>query len=374
MDDRTMSRAARCVALGGVLLVGSACALGEPTSRPSESRPEALRAEMQAEGSLFRTTGPLRLRFTLVNTTDDPVTIPLEVPIRAGDGIILPPELVFGSGEQRWLSLVFEGAESKTLQPPAPPADAPPPSGDDVRELRLGPHGSVGTELDLRTCLQASRYSGTYRIEWRPLNGRLGALSAQFRVEPRKDAIVVTDQGKITFNLAYDEAPHNVENFLDLAGSGFYNGKTFHRVVPGFVLQGGCPKGDGTGVRPDGKVMPAELRNGPVEPGMLLMARKPSDVNSGSCQFFIALARVPELDGKYTVIGQARDEESLRTLQQLASVPTDKRDRPVSPLVIRSINLVDVQENHPRHLELRGHTSSPPPASTKPANEGAGRP
>ena len=107
---------------------------------------------------------------------------------------------------------------------------------------------------------------------------------------------------------------------------------------------------------------------------MLLMAHKPSDVNSGSCQFFIALARVPELDGKYTVIGQAHDEESLRTLQQLASVPADKRDRPVSPLVIRSINLVDVQENHPRHLELRGHTSSPPPASAKSADGATGQP
>ena len=74
------------------------------------------------------------------------------------------------------------------------------------------------------------------------------------------------------------------------------------------------------------------------------------------------------------LVGQARDEESLRTLQQLASVPADKRDRPVSPLVIRSINLVDVQENHPRHLELRGHTSSPPPASAKSADGAAGQP
>ena len=96
----------------------------------------------------------------------------------------------------------------------------------------------------------------------------------------------------------------------------------------------------------DGKTVPAEFSDTPIELGTLVMAHKPDDPNSASCQFFIALARLEDLDGKYTVIGQARDDESLRTLNQLAALPTNRSDRPVKPLVIRSINLVDAAETY----------------------------
>jgi cyclophilin family peptidyl-prolyl cis-trans isomerase len=73
------------------------------------------------------------------------------------------------------------------------------------------------------------------------------------------------------------------------------------------------------------------------------MARKPNDPNSASCQFFIALVRAEDLDEQYTVIGQAQDAESLRTLQQLAALPTDEKHRPLRPVLIRSVSLVDTE-------------------------------
>ena len=152
--------------------------------------------------------------------------------------------------------------------------------------------------------------------------------SLSFRVETRKDAVLVTDYGKITFSLLYERAPRNIENFLDLMRDRFYDGKAIHRVVPHFIIQAG------------------------FEPGTLAMARKPSDPHSASCQFFISLARLPELDGKYTVIGQARGEESLRTLQILSELPTNAQGRPVRPLAIRFFTLVDVSVSEVRQLEL----------------------
>jgi len=345
-----------CIAIWlGLCALAAAATTAPPAAEPRE---DALQAEISAEKTLFTTVGPVRLRFLLRNTSEETVTVPLQNPGPSGRGVALPLELVFGSPGQRCLTVAFQDEEPVEVSGPRTGDSAE--AGSELQELHLAPHGSVGIEIDLRTCLPQSRYPGTYRVEWRPLAGRLGTARAHFRVEPRKDAIIVTDYGKITFSLHYDHAPRNVENFLELANTGFYNGKTFHRVIPGFVLQGGCPKGDGTGVRPDGKTVPAELRDVPVDVGTLLMAHKPSDVNSASCQFFITLARQPELDGQYTVIGQASDEESFRTLQQLAGVPTDKRDRPLTPLYIRSISLVDVEENPPRHLELRDTRNRPP--------------
>ena len=81
------------------------------------------------------------------------------------------------------------------------------------------------------------------------------------------------------------------------------------------------------------------------------MAHKPSDPDSASCQFFICLARLPELDGKYTVIGQASDQESLRTLQIIEQLPTNSDDQPIRPLSIRFFTLVDVPTTQALHLE-----------------------
>lgn len=107
--------------------------------------------------------------------------------------------------------------------------------------------------------------------------------------------------GEIVIEFYPEDAPKTVDNFITLANKGFYNGLTFHRVVPGFVVQGGDPAGNGTGDA--GYNIPAEFNKQKHLTGTVAMARS-SDPNSASCQFYICLAPQPGLDGKYTVFGQ----------------------------------------------------------------------
>ena len=117
-----------------------------------------------------------------------------------------------------------------------------------------------------------------------------------------KYAIIETDNGAIKAELYTDKAPITAKNFIGLANLGFYNGLKFHRVEPGFVVQGGDPKGDGTGG--SGKTISLEtvpeLRH---VKGALAMARS-QDPNSASSQFYITLAETPFLDGNYAVFGK----------------------------------------------------------------------
>lgn len=106
----------------------------------------------------------------------------------------------------------------------------------------------------------------------------------------------------IPFELYPDEAPKTVENFVKLIEDGYYNGKTFHRVIPGFVSQGGCPYGTGSGDL--GYTIPCETKGNPHKhiPGALSMAHRGKD--TGCCQFFIVHEAQPHLDGVHTVFGQ----------------------------------------------------------------------
>jgi peptidyl-prolyl cis-trans isomerase B (cyclophilin B) len=117
-----------------------------------------------------------------------------------------------------------------------------------------------------------------------------------------RTATVETDKGTITFALHEDKAPVTTQNFVGLAERGFYNGLTFHRVEPGFVIQGGCPLGTGTGSS-DQRIkleIHPDLRHDRA--GTVAMARS-SDPNSASCQFYITLAPTPFLDDNYAVFG-----------------------------------------------------------------------
>jgi cyclophilin family peptidyl-prolyl cis-trans isomerase len=326
---------------GAVLLVCVAGALpgraqNQPASQPAPDEP--LRAEIRGVQAIYNPNQPMRVRFALINRSDTTVEIPLAYLPEAKDAIVLPSELIIGSSDEPALYVTYKDEKPVAIRgnpsPPQEPASA---------LLRLAAHGSVGAEVDLRELYRRIRYRGIYRLEWRPLGGRLGTASVRFRVEPPQDAVISTDYGNIAFSLMYDKAPLNVENFLELAREGFYDRKKLHRIIAGYLIQGGCPHGDGTGLRPDGKLIPAEFHPTPFKLGTLAMARKPNDPNSASCQFFISLVRAEELDEQYTVIGQAQDEESLRTLQQLAALPTDQKHRPLQPLLIRSVSLMDTE-------------------------------
>ena len=121
-----------------------------------------------------------------------------------------------------------------------------------------------------------------------------------------------TKKGKVLVELYPEKAPISVTNFIQLVKSGFYNNLTFHRVVPNFVVQGGDPKGNGTGG--PGFTIPAEIGL-PHLQGALAWARLSDDVNpqrrSSGSQFYIALKKLPELDNQYTVFGQVVDGMSV---------------------------------------------------------------
>jgi cyclophilin family peptidyl-prolyl cis-trans isomerase len=115
-------------------------------------------------------------------------------------------------------------------------------------------------------------------------------------------ARITLDNGN-TIDVAFypEDAPKTVENFVTLAKKGFYNGLTFHRVVPDFVVQGGCPKGDGTGG--PGYTIPAEFNSKKHVRGTVAMARS-QHPDSAGCQFYICYGPTPHLDRNYTVFGQ----------------------------------------------------------------------
>jgi peptidyl-prolyl cis-trans isomerase B (cyclophilin B) len=147
-----------------------------------------------------------------------------------------------------------------------------------------------------------------------------------------------TSFGPIHVELFPDVAPGHSKNLIALSKAGFYDGLTFHRIVKGFVIQGGCPNGSGTGG--PGYTVNAEFNNRPHEPGVLSMART-NDPNSAGSQFFICLERVPYLDGQYTVFGRVADKESLEVVKKIGEVRTGPQDRPLDPVFITKAVVVE---------------------------------
>ncbi|MBR0472434.1 MAG: peptidylprolyl isomerase [Methanosphaera sp.] len=120
-----------------------------------------------------------------------------------------------------------------------------------------------------------------------------------------KKAVIKTDKGDITLELFPNEAPGTVENFEKLANDGFYNGLTFHRVIPDFVIQGGCPRGDGTGG--PGYTIKCETKGNPHKHGTGALSMAHAGKDTGGSQFFITHSPQPHLDGVHTVFGQVID-------------------------------------------------------------------
>jgi peptidyl-prolyl cis-trans isomerase B (cyclophilin B) len=145
-----------------------------------------------------------------------------------------------------------------------------------------------------------------------------------------------TSAGPIRLALDSTVAPGHVRNMVALAESGFYDGGCFHRIIKGFMIQGGCPEGTGTGG--PGYRIPAEFNRTPHEPGVLSMART-SDPNSAGSQFFICLEKVAHLDNQYTAFGRAADAASLDVVKAIGAVRTGGGDRPVEPVTIKKVTV-----------------------------------
>ena len=156
----------------------------------------------------------------------------------------------------------------------------------------------------------------------------------------KKVVIEMENGGVMTGELYEDVAPITVENFEKLANSGFYNGLTFHRVIPGFMIQGGCPNGTGTG-GPGYQIQGEFTSNGwkndlKHTTGVLSMARTMMPNSAGS-QFFIMVADAPHLDGQYASFGKIT--EGMDVAQEIALSKRDYSDCPVNPVIIKSITV-----------------------------------
>ncbi|MDR2520165.1 MAG: peptidylprolyl isomerase [Eubacteriaceae bacterium] len=146
--------------------------------------------------------------------------------------------------------------------------------------------------------------------------------------------------GDIKIELDKSAAPITAENFESLVGSGFYDGLTFHRVIKGFMIQGGDPRGDGTGGAKN-RIKGEFSSNGVNNPlshqrGVVSMARS-QDPDSASCQFFIVHQTSPHLDGNYAAFGKI--VEGMDVVDKIAETPTGRNDNPVEPVVIEKAYL-----------------------------------
>jgi cyclophilin family peptidyl-prolyl cis-trans isomerase len=147
-------------------------------------------------------------------------------------------------------------------------------------------------------------------------------------------ATLHTSEGPVEIELFPNEAPKTVENFTRLASEGFYDGLTFHRVIPEFMIQGGCPRGDGTGG--PGYQFEDEFNEHRVARGALAMAN--AGPNTNGSQFFIVTAdEASWLDGKHTVFGQVVSGQDV--VDRISHVDRDMRDRPREPVTIDRIEV-----------------------------------
>ena len=143
-----------------------------------------------------------------------------------------------------------------------------------------------------------------------------------------------TTEGVIVFELFDDDAPETVANFKKLAGDGFYDGLTFHRVIKDFMIQGGCPAGTGTGG--PGYQFDDEINDHKIVRGALAMANAGPNTN-GSQFFIVTTDAAPWLDGKHTVFGRVTFGQDVA--DTISFVDRDSRDRPLEPVVIESISV-----------------------------------
>ena len=165
--------------------------------------------------------------------------------------------------------------------------------------------------------------------------------------------IEMENGGEIKLELYPETAPQSVYNFIYLIGRHFYDGKIFHRVIPGFMIQGGCPEGTGTG-GPGYRIKGEFLFNGvdnklKHKRGVLSMARAQSPNSAGS-QFFIMHQDAPHLDGQYAAFGKVIS--GMEVVDAIASTPTDFRDRPKEDQVMKTVTVDTFGVEYPEPKKL----------------------
>ncbi len=187
-------------------------------------------------------------------------------------------------------------------------------------KLGLDKAFSAAEELEVVVCKQAPK--------------GLNFLEMPVEQLSNYQVVLETNRGDMVLEFWPEAAPNHVRNYLELAYTGFYDGLTFHRVIPGFMIQGGCPDGTGSGNGP--RRIEAEFSTDEKfkhVPGVLSAART-ADPNSASCQFFVMHANAPHLDGQYSAFGKLI--EGLEVVERVVLTPTNTGARPTEKQYIRS--------------------------------------
>lgn len=166
--------------------------------------------------------------------------------------------------------------------------------------------------------------------------------------------IEMENGNKMKVELYPDIAPNTVKNFVSLVKKGFYDGVIFHRVIPGFMIQGGDPQGVGTG-GPGYSIKGEFAANGFDNPlkhtkGVISMARSSRPDSAGS-QFFIMVDDAPHLDGQYAAFGKITD--NVEAAVAISELPTDMRDKPKTPVVIKSVRVDTLGEDYPAPKKVK---------------------
>lgn len=325
-----MRRTPICRCLAFSLICGAA------TSAIAEPHATSINVRLISEKLHVNIGEPIRVQFLIENWSDEPAVlfVPGTDPKLSAEVMGLPIEHVF-SGEA-FAALTIRNDQNRQWNVAVnyqPPATSP--------VVTVGPRSSVGAMVDIREYYTVFKSPGVYRIQWLPYGGVFQSNPLVINVAPLKQAEIVTDLGKMTVRFFYEDAPRHVDNFIELAKTGFYDNLTFHRIESGFFIQGGCPNADGTGIRPDGVKVKSELSTRPQTRGKINMALLDDDPDSASCQFFITNTDVPEWTGRYCVFGELTGDESFATLDKLMAAPADEPGRPIGKIIIRSIRISD---------------------------------
>ena len=149
-------------------------------------------------------------------------------------------------------------------------------------------------------------------------------------------AVFETNHGTFEIELFEDKAPITVKNFIDLAEKGFYNGLIFHRVIDGFMIQGGDPNGTGTGG--PGYVIPDEFHKDLKHDSEGVLSMANAGPNTGGSQFFITLAATPWLDGHHSVFGKV--VKGMDVVREIGKVDTDFQDKPLAKVVMEKVTIL----------------------------------
>jgi peptidyl-prolyl cis-trans isomerase B (cyclophilin B) len=291
------ARAGFCVALLLAGMAGGAVPQAQPAAPPARPTPPEIELRLEPVERICIAGKPIRVRVEAIN--------------RRATSWELPNALLFGAG---MTAVTAEGANAAATLNNVPAGAKQP--------MLLPANSSITAQVDVAS-LFPDHFAKPGKVGL-TISGA-GTSSRPLELEVRRDwsgygARLTTDKGVIDLELDAAAAPLTVANFLDLAEAGFYDGLSFHRVVKGFMIQGGCPVGDGTGDGP--RTVPLEAGRGEGarkhKRGTIALAHK-ADPDSGSCQFFLCHRDQPALDGNYTAFGQVAS--GIEVVDAIAEVP-----------------------------------------------------